>query len=260
MTATEAREEVRAKLSVQRRQVLERQWSGRTGATDRDVLAALMGWMIKCGSDQVNYSVRNAMLDTGKADRNTAARSLIRLAEDGWIRRTRPKKRGDAALYKSLVGQRLKEDGETSRRKVATEANPAAETWVRLRGRARDVYECLTHEPQSGASIAKAANVDKGTASRNLRKLAASDLARKEDRGWVVGRLSPDEAAEANTWVEENSKALTRKAQVERERERFREDEGKRDAAVKQVVDSRAARQAARGEEMPLTSDPVGVA
>lgn len=188
--------EVRQEMSVLMSRVDARHWPGRTGRTDRDVLAGLMGWMGEYGSDRINYSARDAMLFGGVRGPGTANNALWRLAKDGWLERTPVKGWGMADEYKSLVGARLERDRMDNADREPGDAKPTTashEAWLHLGKASKAIYEALTSEPLGVREIARRAGVSPSTASSNLPRLAAEDMAVKAGDGWSIGTATPDD-------------------------------------------------------------------
>jgi predicted transcriptional regulator len=190
--------EVRQEMSVLTARIAARPWPGRTGRTDRDVLAGLLTEMLDVGTDRINYAVRDAMLNAGVKSPDTGNNALRRLEKDGWVERTPVKGWGMATEYKSLVGARLQRDrteavGVDREPGDATPTAASHEAWLHLGKACKAIYEALTSEPQGIREIARRASVSPSTASSNLPKLASVDMAVKTDDGWVIGAGTPDD-------------------------------------------------------------------
>ena len=189
--------EARQEMSVLITRIQARPWTGRTGRTDRDVLAGLLTEMLDVGSDRINYAARDAMLNGGVKSPGTANNALWRLAKDGWLERTPVKGWGMADQYKSLVGVRLERDRlDGTGDREPGDAKPTTvshEAWHHLGKASKAIYEALTSEPQGVREIARRAGVSPATSSSNLPRLAAEDMAAKADGGWVIGTATPDE-------------------------------------------------------------------
>jgi hypothetical protein len=212
--------EVRQELSILIDRVETRAWGGRTGRTDRDVLVGVLKRMSEIGCDRINYSVRDAMLAAGIASPSTASNALKRLVSDQWLELLEKGGWGVAAEYRSNVAVRLNQPGSSGQREMGESRPEGAdhETWLHLGKAARDLYGSLTSEPQTARKLAKAANVHPSTASRNLPKLRAEDMALETDDGWIIGPLSPDDVAYGNTWIGSNSKTQKRQDRVTTDR------------------------------------------
>lgn len=216
-------DEVRQELSMLIIQVESREWTGRTGRTDRDVLVGILKRMCEVGSDRINFSAREAMLAAGLGSPATASKALRRLVDDGWLERADCAGRGLSATYKSTVAKRLNHpDGAGERQMGGTEPQGANhEVWLHLGKASRDLYSSLTREAQNARELAKAANVHPSTASRNLPKLSAEGMAVKTDGGWIIGPLTPDDVVYSYGWIGDNSKTQKRQDRVIADREAY---------------------------------------
>jgi len=219
-------QEVRQEMSLLIARVNERPWPGRTGRIDHDVLVGAMERAAEVGSDQINLSVREAMLRAGLGRPETASKSLRRLVGDGWLELTRAAGRGEreASEYKVTVAARLtRPDGAGAREsdEEGQRTKASHEAWLHHLGKAaKAIYESLTTEPQSVTEIARKAGVSKSTASENLnKKLAKAQMAVKRDGGWVIGPVTPDDLVYANDWLGDNSKTRQRQERVRLDRE-----------------------------------------
>jgi hypothetical protein len=204
-------------------------WNGRTGRTDRDVLAALHKMATKAGTDAVDASVRDLSILSGVTIR-TVSRSLRRLSDLGWIKQVERASPG-AARYKLLSPQRVRRNythepevplAESHVCRNGAKADPGHEVWVQLGKASLALYRVLDVAPQSARHLAKQAKVGSRTADRKLPVMGGLGLATKSDHGWAFGTVSPDDVAKAEGWTEHRSKTGRRKRQIDEDRERFR--------------------------------------
>jgi hypothetical protein len=229
LSASDVRQRLGERISV----IRSASWPGRTGRTDRDVLLAVLEIATRAGTYTPGASERDVAQLAG-VTRPTVARSLRRLCASGWIARqydSQPD--GTARRYEVLrsVPYDLPVPGEVYLERSATP--PGHEVWVRLGKAAHAVWSVLDTEPRGVREIARLADVNPGTSSRQLPNLRSYRLARSASNGWTVGPASLDDVARAETWVEFNSKVWQRQFQHAEDRAYFAEGRhlrGKRDA------------------------------
>ena|SRR5579863_5162381 len=201
-------------------------WRSRTGRTDRDVLGALHARATDVGTDSVDMPVRDITLAAGIAERKTVTRSLRRLESAGWVTPLPEAAFGQARRYK-LSGplsphMTMSEELHIHVGSFGATACPDHEVWLRLGKAAMALYQALDVAPASARELARRANVNRKTASRQLPVLASYGLALRSDHGWSFGRLSPDEVVTAMGWIEDNSRTVQRRTKADADREWFR--------------------------------------
>lgn len=204
--------------AVQRRADLAPgRWRGRRGLAQRRVLDVLCLFHLHAVRSEVEADVRRIAL-TGGLDRETARRALLALADDGWIRRTRPAIGTRAAIW--TIDPHASIHTPTTR--ALSQGNPRPPTTGaalraaatnhltdRLQAAAHDVfaptgglgleagsaYSRLT-EPHTTIALAQSMGWDGATTEHHLHRLAAVGLVTRLCDGWTrTGEQHRDEAA-----------------------------------------------------------------
>ena len=204
--------------AVQRRADLASgRWCSRRGLAQRRVLDVLCLFHLHAVRSEVEADVRRIAL-TGGLDRETARRALLALADDGWIRRTRPAIGTRAAVW--TIDPHVSIHTPTTR--ALSQGNPRPPTTGaalraaatnhltdRLQAAAHDVfaptgglgleagsaYSRLT-EPHTTIALAQSMGWDGATTEHHLHRLAAVGLVTRLRDGWTrTGEQHRDEAA-----------------------------------------------------------------
>ena len=204
--------------TVQRRADLAPgRWRGRRGLAHRRVLDVLCLFHLHAVRGDVEADVRRVAL-TGGLDRETARRALLALADDGWIRRTRPASGTHAAVWTidphgsihTLASQVLSQGNpRPPTTGVALRAAAANHLAARLQAASHDVfaptgglgleagsaYGRLT-EPQTTIALARVMGWDGTATEHHLDRLAAIGLVTHQGDGWTcTSEQHRDEAA-----------------------------------------------------------------
>ena len=167
---------------------------GRSSATDRAVLQAVLNLAAAAGKTELHASERVLAARAGVA-RATAGRSLRRLAEAGWLKKMKSRRYESAAVWAIL-------DRPDARAVTVPMACAVADIWRRGGGLgpvAGRIWGALGAEAQSVAAVALAVGRDRlrdrPNIRRQLARLAQLGLAQLGADGWSVGAVSPIDAA-----------------------------------------------------------------
>ena len=189
-------------------------WVNGGGSTDRRILDVLSILVLRAVSGSVEADTRRLALLAG-IGRMTASRGLRRLAEDGWITRTRVADGPHAAHWRINETPALHRDPVTP----GTQANPRAphpagsaertallhELEERMAAAAHDLFTLApglghyagnvyartsTFIPSSLAELSQATGAQAGTTSRALHRLTAAGVLQLRRSGWR--RLAPE--------------------------------------------------------------------
>lgn len=204
--------------TVQRRaDLVPGRWCGRRGLAHRRVLDVLCLFHLHAVRGEVEADVRRIAL-TGGLDRETARRSLLALADDGWIRRTRPASSTHAAVWTidphgsfHTPTTRALSQGNPRHPRTGAALRAAATDRLadRLQAAAHDVfaptgglgleagsaYSRLT-EPQTTIALARLMGWDGAATEHHLDRLASVGLVTRRDTGWTrTSEQHRDEAA-----------------------------------------------------------------
>lgn len=221
-TATEARQRIGELIA----EAKVYPWRGRTGRTDRDVLAALHARATDVGTDAIDMPVRDIALAAGIAQRNTVTRSLRRLEDAGWITRLSKAAFSHAQRYKlsgPLSTHITMSDLHIHVGSYGATVSASHEVWLRLGKAAMALYQALNVAPSSARALAQRAGVNRKTAGRLLPVLRSYGLTSgNSEHGWSFGPMSPDDVVTAMGWIEDNSKSVQRHNAADAERLWFR--------------------------------------
>lgn len=237
--------EVRQWLGQLTSEIESARWTGRTGRTDQAVMLAVLAIASRAGTSEPDLPVRTVAMEAG-VSLATACRSLARLRDAGWIRRTWK----SGSPYDTAQRYKVSLNG-TDSYEVPTELSvplrdTSHETWVRLGMAALATWSALDVQPRGVREVARRAGVGKTTASRWLPKLASYDLAARGEYGWIAGKATADDVARNEGWQDFNSKVFRRELSYIEDRAIYAErktSRGKTDAIRR--ADAIAAKHAA---------------
>lgn len=168
-------------------------WSRGRAATVRKIIDALAGHALVVGAVDIRLSARE-VAELAGISRQTAA-LYLRRDLSGWVT-IRRGKRGKRPRLRLIVG-RAEADSPAEAGASASGLSDCARTGDRFVGASHDLwyrwssgretYRALDpHDAQPAADISRLAAVHVGTARRNLRRLEAIGLARRDPDGrWV---------------------------------------------------------------------------
>lgn len=175
-------------------------WTGVGGGTDRVVYTFALTVAARTGRlSNLALSVREVG-ENARVGRETAGKSLHRLATRGLLRCTSPSKGKEAAVWE--VRQNPDTLPHTRHPYVGPVCpggvTPPTDVW-RYKGLGHSterIHALLSEDALSAQCIATAFGVTKRTVQRHLAKLAAFGLAERTSDGWIRGNVEPVELEE----------------------------------------------------------------
>lgn len=214
-------------------------WSTRGGPTDRRVLDALCLLAVQALTADVEADIRRLALLAG-IGRETARTALRRLAEDGWIRQTRPAEGPHAAHWtidphstihsapttsRSQADPRPERPGAAERPLLLTEltarlhvvAHDAFTPAGGLGHHAGNLYARTSHVPLSLAQLASATGATSVRTSTTLEQLAAFRLITYTPDGWIRGDSDRRDAVAYHLGVHGRLRRRATRYRIERE-------------------------------------------
>jgi DNA-binding transcriptional ArsR family regulator len=144
------------------------------------------------------------------------ARALHSLAARGWIERLSQGTVYDPARYRLRLPAATSDTPDVSTGRgpvVSLKGSGQVLLALAFGPYAGMVYAALDYSPHTGRAVAERAGVSRDTARKHLRRLLRVGLADRDEDGWRVGLVDPDEVALDHDVVRLAIRRATRHAQ-----------------------------------------------